>query len=146
MPKRWIAVVNRSEARIFTEKPFKRVGQLNNLLGRLKNREMTTNRPNLGRSNYGGPKGTHRTDGEKSPHEDAAVMFAKRVSEYLRKAHAMNRFDTLTVVAEPKMLGRVKTEFHKTIKSCTDWVAKDFAHASNFEIPKLLGIKVSARV
>jgi protein required for attachment to host cells len=146
MPKRWIAIVNRTEARIFSEKPFKRIGQLKNLLGRAKNREMTTDRPNLNRSNFGGAKGIHGTSGEKSPHEDAAVMFAKRLSEYFRKAHATNRFDTLTIVAEPKMLGRVKSEFHKTMRSCTEWVGKDFGHASNVEIPRLLGIKVSARV
>lgn len=132
MPKRWIAIVNRTEARIFSEKPFKRIGQLKNLLGRAKNREMTTDRP--------------RPAGEKSPHEDAAVMFAKRLSEYFRKAHATNRFDALTIVAEPKMLGRVKSELHKTIKNCTEWIAKDFGHTSNVEIPKRLGLKISARV
>lgn len=146
MQKRWIAIVNRTDARIFSERPFKRISQLKNLLGRAKDREMTTDKPAVRGTPFSGIKGTHRTGGEKSPHEDAAISFAKRVSEFLRKAHAENKFDSLMVVAEPKMLGRVKAEFDKTVNNCTEWVGKDFCYASNLEIPKLLGLKKSVRV
>ncbi len=146
MQNRWIAIVNRTDARIFSERPFKRVSQLKNLLGRTKNREMTKDKPSLNRAPFGGVKGIHGTRGEKNPHEDVAVAFAKQVSEYLRKAHAENQFDSLLVVAEPKMLGRVKSEFNKTVKGCTEWLGKDFGHSSSVELPKLLGLEKSARV
>lgn len=146
MQKRWIAIVNRTDARIFSERPFRAVNQLKNLLGRTKNREMTTDKPYKRGVPFSGAKGLHRVGGEKNPHEDAAISFAKRISEYLRKAHAENRFDSLLVVAEPKMLGRVKAEFDRTIKNCTEWVGKDFCNATNIEIPKRLGLKISSRV
>lgn len=141
MPKRWIAIVNRTDAKMFSERPFTRVAQLRNVLGRAKNREMTRGKQMLSRGSFAGSKGMHAV-GVKNPHDDAAVDFAKRIAEYLRKAYATNRFDDLMLVAEPKMLGWVKTEMDKNVIEVTEWVRKDLANLKPHEIPQALHLRV----
>src|SRR5688572_12229825 len=132
---KWIVIVTRVDARIFKEKPFQRVGTLLNALGREKNRAMTTDKPSKNRSKFAGYKGVH-TMNDANPHEDAAVDFAKKVAEYLRKAQAQNRFTDLTLVAESKMMGRVKKEMHRTLLNRTEFVNKDMGHAKIHDLAK----------
>lgn len=144
MGQRWIAIVTRTDARIFTARPFKRVIQLRNPLGRAKNREMMTDKPPVSRGAFAGAKGLHAVS-EKNPHEDAAVAFAKRVAEYLRKSLAQNKFGDLTLVAEPKMLGRVKSELDKNVLAVTECVRKDLGNMPPPELTRALNLRARAR-
>ncbi len=140
MPNRWIAVITRVDAKIFRERPFRRVTELHNELGRAKNREMTPGKPGIDRSRFASFKGVHAKTRDKNPHEDAAIAFAKRIAEYLRKAKATARFEEILLVAEPKMLGRVKKELDKSVLAVCDSVKRDLGHLSVTEIRGALGI------
>lgn len=144
MSQRWIAIVTRADARIFSEKPFQRVVEMRNPLGRAKNREMTTDKPPVSRGTFAGAKGVHAV-AEKNPHEDAAVAFAKRIAEFFRKSLAQNKFGELLLVAEPKMLGRVKIELDKQVRAVTECVRKDLGHMPPNEITRALNLRVRPR-
>src|ERR1700757_1598785 len=97
MSIQWIAIVNRTGAQLYSEKTFRLVGELKNSLGREKNRAMTDDRPGLARSRFIAGS-THSMTGEKNPHEDAAVAFARRVASFLRKQFSLKKFDKLLMV------------------------------------------------
>lgn len=139
MAIKWIVLVNRVDARIFTEKTFRLLAELKNDLGREKNKAMTTDKPGRASGKFASRTGVHTLSGEKNPHEDAAIEFAKRVTEYLHKQSKLNLFDELLVIAEPKMMGRLKSDMDKSLVECTHWLAKDFGKASAHELKKLIG-------
>jgi protein required for attachment to host cells len=139
MSAKWIAVVTRTEARVFSAEDFRLIAKLTNQLGREKNRAMTNARPGLGHGKFARGSGFYSLTGEKNPHEDAAIAFAKRVSEYLRKQMTLHRFDKLILAAEPKMMGRVKAEMNKDLAAHTEWKAKDFGKLKPHELRKVIG-------
>lgn len=138
--KKWIAVVTRVEARIFESKDFSLVTKLKNPLGHEKNRAMNSGKPGVGRSKFSGSMAIHNMTGEKSPHEDAAIAFGKRIGEYLNKQMDLNRFSDLLLVAEPKMLGRVKAHMDKKVMAHTECSAKDLGKLSAHELKKAITI------
>jgi protein required for attachment to host cells len=141
MAKKWIAVITRTDATFFSERPFARVSQLRNQLGREKNRTMTTDKPGIGRSRFSGSKGMHTIDYGPGPHEEAAIAFTKRIGDFLHKAFAQNRFRELTVIAEPKTLGRLKKEIDKNILDSAQFVRKDLGQLKMHEVADFLGLQ-----
>lgn len=140
MAAKWIVIADRTKARIFTEKPFASLQILRNELGREKNRAMTTDKPGWSRSKFSQPSSTHALTGERNPHEDAAVQFAKRLCRYLEHESQLHRFKDLLIVAEPKMLGRIRESFPEHLAARTEWLKKDFGHRSAYEIGETLGL------
>ena len=140
MKDKWIAVVTRIDARIFSGDDFRLISKLSNPLGRERNRAMRDGKPGLAPSKFNGTFGSHGLTAEKNPHEDAAIAFAKRVSSYLRKQMNLHRFDKLILAAEPKMLGRMKTEMNKDLAAHTEWRGKDFGKLNAHELRKAIGI------
>jgi len=141
MAKKWIAVITRTDASFFSERPFTRVSQLRNMLGREKNRAMVTDKPGKGRSRYAGHKGIHTVDQGQGPHEEAVIAFTKRIGAFLHKAFAQNRFRELTVIAEPKTLGRLKKELDKNILASAEFVRKDLGQFKAHQVADFLGLQ-----
>src|SRR6185437_13183338 len=84
--RKWIVVADRIEARIYREKPFELVERVTNDLGREKNRALMTDKPGWSRSKLAQPSSTHSLTGEKNPHEEAAVQFARQLCRFLEQA------------------------------------------------------------
>ena len=109
---------------------------LENSLGREKNRALTTDKPGAARSRFSGAFGMHSLSGEKNPHEDAAVQFAKRLGHYLNKEEHTNKFDDLLIAAEPKMMGRIRAALGFKLSERVKWFKKDLCHLTADEIRK----------
>lgn len=138
MAIKWIVLVTRTEARMFSEKTFRPLAELKNDLGREKNRVMTTEKPGMARNNLGTPFSTHSLTGEKDPHEAVALAFAKKVSGFLDKQWKLGHFDDLLLIAEPRMAGRLRNEMDAKLMDRAQWLTKDLGKVAVHELPKII--------
>lgn len=137
---KWIAVVTRTGARVFSEKNFRLIVEMKNPLGKEKNKAMTTGKPGVGRTKFKGGSPFGMT-GEKNPHEDAAIAFARNVSEYLRKRLDEQRYDQVVIAAEPKMMGRIRGCLDESVQERAEWLRKDLGPLTAHEIKRFLKAK-----
>jgi protein required for attachment to host cells len=135
----WIVVANRIEARIFRRRPFTLLHEFHDGLGREKNRAMTTDKPGMGRASFS-QSSPHTMTGEKNPHDDAAVQFARKICHFLKHKKDFQTYDDLEIYAEPRMMGFIRENMDKQVKLITQWLPKDFAYFSNHEVAKALGV------
>lgn len=134
MSKQWVAVISRTSARFYNAENMEQIVSLRNSAAREKNRAFTTSKPGVARNRSLAKGSLHRLDGNKSPHDDAAKRFAKKIGEYLRIRFLERRFDGLLITAEPRMLGWVKSEMPKPLLGHTQWRHEDLDHLSNQEL------------
>lgn len=137
MSKKWIAIVNRIEARIFDGETMTLVHRLSNNLGREKNRAFTTGRPGVGRNRTAAKASTHNLTGEKNPHAEAAMQFARKVNLFLSKRLGEKAYETLLVSAEPRMKGWIKTKMPKAVSARCEWNSKDLNKLSDHDLKVL---------
>lgn len=139
--KTWVAVVNRSEARLFEMNEKKGVPDKNLILlkklenpkGRLRNREINADRPGTFPSRFA----FSRTNlvKKQSPTEHVAETFAKSISEELEKGQNDHLFDQLILVGEPSFLGKVKAALSKkTTNSVRSTLHKDLVNVPDHQI------------
>jgi protein required for attachment to host cells len=128
---KWVAIVNRIEARIFDAENMRKIYVLTNNLGREKNRAFTTSRPDLGRNRTASKASTHNMTGEKNPHDDAAIQFARKVNLYLGRRFNEHKFESLVVAAEPRMMGWIKVGMDKHLEDRCEWKRKDLGKKSD---------------
>lgn len=138
MAKHWIAVVTRVEARILDRKDFSLINTLSNELGREKNRAMTTGRPGYSRGKHAANLNIHALTGERSPHEEAAMAFAREVSFFLARNFTQHRFRDVLVVAEPKMMGRLRKNFPRALLEHSEFQAKDLGRVSTHDLREMI--------
>lgn len=131
MPKEWVVVVNRVEARVFLADSMERIHRLSNSLGREKNRKFTTDKPGVGRGRLGRPSTTHNLTGEKHPHDEAAIQFARRLGLFLKRRLDEKKFAKVKIVAEPRMAGWLRSVFDKNLLSRCEWNRKDLGKTSD---------------
>ncbi len=150
--KTWVAVVNRTEARLYEtnekngvfDKNLKLVKRLENPRGRLKDQEINADRPGtyFGGFNYGRGSRTN----PQPPTDRVAQMFAKTISEELDRAANEHLFEQLVLVSEPNFLGKVRTALSKkTANAVCDTLHKDLVHISDHELPHMLWPKPPAQ-
>ncbi len=145
MKNKWIIIANRTQARVFKENPFELLKTLENPIGREKNKALRTDKPSSGKSQYSKSAGIHSMTGEKDPHEEAAIQFARELSRYLEHQGEQHRFDELVVAAEPKMMGRIRKTMAPHLAEIVQWIQKDFGHLSDYQIGESLGIPATVR-
>lgn len=126
----WFVVINRSSAKIF--EIVRRPDSLNwlrtlpNPLGAEKNRALTRDKPGAMRSRFSQSKGVHKLNGEKVPHDEVALTFAKQVAEFLVQHKLGKDFLGVTIAAEPHMKGLLKKGLEKSkVKMAIQWLEKD---------------------
>lgn len=129
MKRKWVVVINRTSARVFSAE-FELIDQLRNPLGREKNRALKRDEPGIRHGKFKGTARVYNLTGEKNPHDDAAADFAKEVSQYLTKYYNLGLFDQLIIAAEPRMLGWLKSEMSKQLLDCAEWEPKDYGKLS----------------
>ncbi len=140
MKTKWIAVVSRTGARVFSEVSLRLIHEMQNPLGRQKNRVMMTDKPGMGKARQASKGNLHSLTGEKFPHEETAIQFASEVNGFLKKCLNEHLFDRLQVIAEPKMMGRIRASMDKNVLRRTEWTAKDLANLSVHELRDYLHV------
>jgi protein required for attachment to host cells len=72
----------------------------------------------------------HIMDAGTDPHEVASKQFAHKVADFLDHERSEGRLSQLIVVAEPRFLGRIRSEMADGLKKITTcWVDKDLDKA-----------------
>ena len=135
---KWVAIVTRTDARIFNDSNFQLVAHLRSELGRLRNRAMSYGKPGFSHGKFGGSTRHYNLTNEKNPHEDAADQFAREIAEFLRIQKNMSRFDELLVVAEPKMKGRLRLHFDKRLFGISHFYGTDLGRLGNEAVRRVL--------
>jgi protein required for attachment to host cells len=145
MKIKWIVVADRIQARIFRSRPLTLIKILKNPLGREKNKALRNDKPGWGKSQFSGSAGIHSMSGEKDPHEDAAIQFARRLCRFLERNYEARLYDQLTIAAEPKMMGRIRRQLAPQISDGVQWIQKDFGHLNRLQIGASLGLSSERR-
>ena len=115
--KYWVLVANSGQARILEmqRKPyeFRQVAELLSDTQHLTNKDIVSDAS--GRVYHTQGPGTHSMNPRSDPHENAEEQFSRSLAHKMEKAAQLGRFDQLLVVADPKTLGRLRPQMHKSI-------------------------------
>lgn len=145
LTKIWILVAHRSGARILENKGPRKgldlIQQIEHPEGRLKNREIDSDKP--GRSYDSKGVGRHAYSNEHPPTAHVAEQFAKQLSEVLDHGRTRQRFDKLVLVAEPRFLGNLRAAIPaQTAALICATMDKDLGGVETRDLPKHLNAVV----
>lgn len=127
----WFVVISQKETRIFIKtfdgKHLRVLKSLTNPLGEVKRRELIRKQAGRGVKSIGRVGSVSYSQPKRhDPHDEAIIQFAKAVCHFLKSEKLKKNFDSLTVVAEPYLLGKIKVEMSKhVLSSVTKWIKKD---------------------
>jgi len=145
----WFVVASQKEVRVFIKssdpKRIQLVRTLTNPLGLVKKRELIKKEAGKGTKSIGAHMGsTHYSEGKRhDPHEESEIQFAKEIAHFLEIERQKSSFASLTVVAEPHFLGKVKAEMNNKLQNVvTDWIKKDLQKTPQRELADYLLPKV----
>ncbi len=140
--KTWVAVVNRTEVRVFETnsadtKDMKLVKKIDNPRGRLRNRDINADKPGISTSDrFAYPTGYSKHE---SPVERVAHMFAIQISDFLDKSRNYHLYDRLVLVGEPRFLGKVKAALTKPTLHClTKTLTKDLVKIPDHQLHEFI--------
>jgi protein required for attachment to host cells len=141
----WYVVANQDSVRVFSEVeariPLKLLKEIKNPIGRERKRALIRKEAGRGTKMAGRGVVHFRTTKRSDPHEEAAIQFAAEVADYLKTERRKKSFDLLTVVAEARFLGKMKSALgEKFIRSGVDWVKKDLQKSRVKELSEALKI------
>lgn len=127
MPSTWILCANGARATIYSTDspagPLVEVASLQHPESRLKEMELTTDRP--GRTFDSVGAGRHAKSSEVGPRQTEEIRFAHELVARLEQGRAGHAFDRLVVVAAPAFLGHLR-----------DGMSAPLASAVSLEIDK----------
>lgn len=142
----WYVVVNQKNVRVFTEvserNRLKQISSFENPLGGEKRRSLIRKQAGMGMRSLGRGQVRYSETRRKDPVEMASIQFAKTVVKYLAEEKRQKNFESLTIVAEPHFLGKLRAEMGVRLeKSVTEWIKKDLQKTpqkelQNFLLPK----------
>ena len=139
-----VLLASRFEASLFENTDYgslKLIKKFSNPLGRLKNKGLQNDQPGMSRAKRKG-SAPHSLTAEKSPHEEAASQFAKKLVSYLKKQWNNKHELSFKVVAEPHLLGLIKGQFgNSKVLDRVTWLEKDLQNVPPSKWPKILGLK-----
>lgn len=141
MIKTWILVAHRGGARLFENtgpgKGLQMIEDIAHPEGRLKNGEINADKPGRAFDTFGRRHGVSQ---EHEATDQVSLTFAKHLCDKLDKARAENHFSQLVLVAEPRLLGELRSTMDKhTAALVTATLDKDFAGIENRDLPARLG-------
>ena len=152
MDKHWILVAHRAGARIFEQVGMKLevhpVHTFENSDGRLKTSELVSDRQ--GRSDHSKMKGHSALGDSDGPRAHVLETFVDELGEYLEQQAQHNSFTSLTLVAEPHMLGVLRKAIGiLSSQRLRDSLGKDLVHISDHDmaghLKEALGLPATAR-
>lgn len=127
----WYVVASQKEARIFIKTkekpPLKLLSTLPNPLGGEKRRDLIKKQAGKGVKSIGHLGSVHYSKPKRhDPHEDAIDQFVKQIVEFLEQEKLRRSFDSLSVVAEPHLLGKIRSAMREDLKvTVIHWIKKD---------------------
>lgn len=139
----WLIIASQISANVYEQDNdghLKLITKFKNPLGRTRNRALSYSKPGMNRAKMKNSS-PHTMTGEKNPHELAEEQFARKFSEYLRKQFLKNNFDKINIVAEPRLLGKIKPHVKKFLNENVKWTAKDLQKVPQVKWPKILGYR-----
>lgn len=130
--KHWFLVASQKEARIFVDvsgrrKRLELLKTIPNPLGEVKRGLLFHKQAGRGIRNVGSRGTVHYLDSLRSdPKEEAIVQFAREIAKFLDLELRRKSYKTLTIIAEPHFLGKLKPEMGDSVtESVTNWLHKD---------------------
>jgi protein required for attachment to host cells len=142
MNRTWIVVAHRAGARIFAAdargKGLERVSSLEHPAGKLKNREIDSDKQGRAFDRQGA--GRHAYTREQEPTEHLATQFAKQIAGFLEDARTAQKYERLVLVAEPRFLGLLRAALDPPVASLVKaTLDKDLGGIEDREVPTHLG-------
>jgi protein required for attachment to host cells len=143
----WYVVGNQLELKVYTESSqrgkLKLVKEFKNSLGKEKKSALIRNTPGKGIVSAGRTGVFRYTQAQRSdPREEAAVQFTREVGKFLDKMGKQKEYSSLTVVAEPKFLGKLRASMGpSTERKVETWLKKDLCKAPKKKLHAALKLK-----
>lgn len=140
----WYVVANQREAKIYVKTPHRKqlklLNSVVNPLGMEKRRALIKREAGRGVKSMGraGSVSFSKSD-QYNPQEDAIVQFSRQITQFLRSEKLKNSFQSMTLVAEPHLLGLIKAKMNSALKnSTTHWIKKDLQKKPQNELARFL--------
>lgn len=139
----WVAVGDAGKFTIFEKrgKSLTSVKSFSNEKAHLKISELQTDQPGRSFNSFSRGNGhssatpRHAYTSHQDPKEHAVETFVKTVSEYLDTSYKTNSFDRLVLVANSRLLGKMRSSLaQKTLEAVTAEHPKDFAWVSEHDL------------
>ena len=127
----WFVVASQREARVFIKtsdrRQFRLLKSLTNPLGTVKRRELIRKKAGRGVKSIGRIASVSYSEPRPhDPHDQANIQFAREISHFLETEKLKKKFESLTMVAEPHLLGKIRNEMKDELKGkVTSWIKKD---------------------
>ncbi len=118
MKKEWILVASREEARIFSRRgvgPLQLIVDFGNPTGRLKAQDLESDEP--GRATDNRMRARHAYQTHESAKERALRNFYREVIDRIQHANFDHEYDSLTLIAEPRLLGIIRALLPQEVHS-----------------------------
>jgi protein required for attachment to host cells len=110
--------------------------------GRRKSRELVSDRPGRSFDSWTRARGGHQAGSPRhglsshdDPKEHSAKLLSEKLATFVGSAHAEGRFGELFLVAEPHLLGRIRSAMDKSMKNVISGEQeKDYAWLSHSQL------------
>ena len=140
MDTTWIMVASRDEVRIFSrlgKGPLKLERDVANALGRLKTKDLVTDK--AGASNDNRKPGRPAYSTEESPRDRALKDFYREIGALLDHSYSLHEFSRLVLIAEPRLLGILRSTLSEKVRqSVMDEIKKDLSYERAEQIAQRL--------
>lgn len=140
----WFVVMSQKTVRILTiARDTNQLTQLklfDNPLGRLRKHDLVKKQAGRGQKSIGRTGLIHYSESKRSdPHEEAALQFAKQITDYLEIKRQQKKFNSLTIVAEPRFIGKVRSCMSPQLKKVVkQWYKKDLLKTPQDKLVQIL--------
>ncbi|MGA8164402.1 MAG: host attachment protein [Waddliaceae bacterium] len=125
----WVIVANNSQARLFKLDRLNLV-EIEAFIhpeGRLHERDLTADEPGVYHPRVG--EGKYAMGQQHSPKKNEAILFAKKLGDFLENARGRGDIERLFIAASPGFLGLLRQEMtHHTSQLIAAEVDKDITH------------------
>lgn len=140
----WIVVTSQKEARVFTtsdrRRRLKLLKTFKNPLAGEKRRDLIRKEAGRGVKSFGrvGAVSYSQTK-RRDPVDEAARQFARELSRFLDADRLKGNFESLTVVAEARLLGKIRSEMSRDLAhSVQRWLRKDLQKTPQRQLGEML--------
>lgn len=136
MKEEWILVASREEARLFSRRgigPLALISDMGNPAGLLKTQDLESDKP--GRSTDNRMHARHAYSTEESAKDRSLRNFYREVIERLERGFYAHEYESLTLIAEPRLLGIIRDLLPDNVKRMVEReIPKDLSYENDIDI------------
>lgn len=141
MKQEWIVVASRDEVRIFARsgvRPLELISEFGNPAGMLRTKDLESDSP--GRATDNRMRARHAYSTEESSRDRSLKTFYREIIEILQRGAFEHRFESLTIIAEPRLLGILRLLLPPQLHALVHHeILKDLSYEEPAEILARLG-------